>query len=186
MKTKRIDLFSIAKYLLLIFFAFLVLYPIYMVVTGSLRNNMEILMDPFGVPDSFMLDNYRRAWSEGGFSLLLRNSVIVTASSVVLLTLFSSMIAFVMTRADFRLRKLLHAIFIIGMTIPFQVGIIPLYLQLSRMGLTDRHLGLIIAYVVNYLSYSTFIAYGFLRKIPKDLQEAAIIDGAGNFGCIGR
>jgi raffinose/stachyose/melibiose transport system permease protein len=152
-----------------------------MVATGSFRTNTEILSNPFGMPDSFMLDNYVKAFKEGMFAVLYKNSAIVTGASVALLTMFSSMIAFVMTRADFIFRKLLHTVFIIGMTIPFQVGIIPFYLQLNKFGLVNTHLGLIIAYVVNYLSYSTFIAYGFFRRLPKELQEAASIDGAGTF-----
>ena len=165
----------------MIFCAFIVIYPIYMVTAGSFRTNMEILMDPFGAPNTFMLDNYAKAFKEGMFAVLYKNSAIVTVASVALLTVFSSMIAFVMTRVDFRFRRLLHVVFIIGMTIPFQVGIIPLYLQLNRFGLVDTHLGLIIAYVVNYMSYSTFIAYGFFRRLPRELQESASIDGAGTF-----
>jgi raffinose/stachyose/melibiose transport system permease protein len=178
---KKIDIFDIVKYLILVFFCFFVLYPIYMVTAGSFRKNMDILMDPFGAPKAFMLDNFIKAWNEGMFYVLYKNSVIVTVFSVVLITLFSSMISFVMTRPDFKFRKALYTIFIIGMTIPFQVGIIPLYLQMSKLGLTNSHFGLGIVYIVSYLSYSTFITYGFFRQLPRDLQEAAYIDGASNF-----
>ncbi|MCL2164058.1 MAG: carbohydrate ABC transporter permease [Oscillospiraceae bacterium] len=181
MNKKRFDFFKIIKYLILSVFSFLVLYPIYMVTSGSFRKNMQILMDPFGMPTSLMLDNYVKAFKEGMFSSLYKNSIIVTVFSVALITLFSSMIAYVMTRPDFKFRRLLNTIFIIGMTIPFQVGIIPLYLQMNRLRLVDSHLGLIIVYIVSYLSYSTFITYGFFKQIPRDLQEAASIDGAGNF-----
>ena len=169
------------KYLFLIIVGIFILYPLYMVVVNSFRTNTNIMMDPFGLPDKLMFDNYVKAWTNGALYALYQNSVIVTFGSVALIALFSSMIGFVMSRADFRFRKLLFTLFVFGMTIPFQVGIIPLYLQMNSFGLTDNHLGLIIVYVVNYLSFSTYIMYGFIRRISKDIQEAALIDGVSNF-----
>lgn len=160
---------------------FLILYPLYMVVIGSLRTNMQILMDPFGLPVGFILDNYVHAWENGKLYSLYMNSFIVTLTSVAVIVLFSSMIAYVMSRKDFKLKGLLFTVIIVGMTIPAQVGILPLYLQMVKMHLANTLIGLIIVYVVNYLSYSTFIMYGFIRKVSKEIQEAALIDGCGTF-----
>lgn len=179
---KKAKALAALKYIFLIVVGIFILYPLYMVVVNSFRTNTNIMMDPFGLPDKLMFDNYVKAWTNGTLYALYKNSAIVTFGSVALIALFSSMVGFVMSREDFRFRKLLFTLFIIGMTIPFQVGIIPLYLQMNSFGLTDSHLGLIIVYVVNYLSFSTYIMYGFIRRISRDIQEAALIDGVSNFG----
>ncbi len=140
------------------------------------------MMDPFGLPESFSLENYVKAWEEGMLYALYKNSVLVTFVSVLLIILFSSMVGFVMTRQDFRFRKPLLVMFILGMTVPFQVGIIPLYLQMSKMGLTNSYVGLIIIYIVSYLSFSVYLMYGFMKGIPVEIQEAAEIDGVSTFG----
>ena len=109
-----------------------------------------------------------------------QNSIIVTFVSVIFIILFSSMMAFIMSRRDFKFRKPLFIMIVIGMTIPFQVGIIPLYMQMSHMGLINKHVGIIIVYVVSYMSFSTFLMYGFFRTVPAEIQEAALIDGVSN------
>lgn len=179
---KKLTPAAIAKYAFLLLVAAILIYPLYMVIVNSFRSNMDIMMDPFGLPDSLDLSNYIKAWTDGQLYSMYQNSAIVTFASVALIILFSSLIGFVMTRDDFRFRNVLFVLFLIGMTIPFQVGIIPLYLQMSKMHLTDSRFGLTMVYVVSYLSYSTYLMYGFMRRIPKEIQEAALIDGASTFG----
>jgi ABC-type sugar transport system, permease component len=178
---KRYDWYKIIQYAFLIIFTFLIIYPVAMVIIGSFRDNISIMTNPFGFPNKLDFTNYVKAWVNGTLYALYKNSIIVTLFSVLLIGLFSSMIAFVMSRHDFKLKKLIFPIIIIGMTIPFQVGIIPVYLQMSRFKLVDTYPGLIILYIVNFLSYSTYITYGFFRKVPVEIQEAAGIDGCGNF-----
>lgn len=181
-KYNRFHFATLLKYLFLCLVAFFILYPLYLVVVDSFRTNTQIMMDPFGLPESFSLENYTKAWEEGMLYALYGNSALVTFVSVLLIVLFSSLIGFVMTRKDFRFHKALLVMFILGMTVPFQVGIIPLYLQMSDMNLTDNLLGLIIIYVVSYLSFSTYLMYGFMKGIPAEIQEAAEIDGVSTFG----
>lgn len=178
---KRYDWLNIIKYVFLIIFTIIIIYPVIMVFIGSFRNNMSIMTDPFGLPDKLDFVNYVKAWVNGMLYALYKNSVIVTFASVALIVIFSSMIAFVLSRRDFKLKKVFFPMIIIGMTIPFQVGIIPVYLQMSKFRLVDTYIGLIILYVVNYLSFSTYIMYGFFKKVPVEIQEASAIDGCGNF-----
>lgn len=178
---KRFDLLNLIRYIFLIISASIIMYPIFMVLIGSFRDNMSIMMDPFGLPNKLFFDNYVKAWTDGILYALYKNSLIVTFASVILIVIFSSMIGFVLSRPDFKPKKILYTIIVIGMTIPFQVGIIPLYLQMSKFKLTDSYIGLIIVYVVNYLSFSTFIMYGFFRNVSKEIQEASVIDGCSNY-----
>ncbi|MCL2163546.1 MAG: carbohydrate ABC transporter permease [Oscillospiraceae bacterium] len=178
---KKVNVFTIIKYALLIIFLFLIIYPIYMVAVGSFRKNTQILMDPFGLPTEFSIANFSKAWISGKLYSMYINSFIVTLGSVAVIILFSSLIGYVMSRRDFKFKKLLFIAIIVGMTIPSQVGIIPLYLQMVKMRLADTLVGLMIVYTVNFLSYSTFVMYGFIKTIPKEIQEAAIVDGCSNY-----
>jgi len=180
-RLKRLSFWTVLKYAFLTVSALLILYPIFMVFTGSFRTNSNIMMNPFGLPTSLNLANFDRAWNNGRLYMYYQNSIIVTFVSVIFIILFSSMVAFIMSRRDFKFRKPLFIMIVIGMTIPFQVGIIPLYMQMSHMGLINKHVGIIIVYVVSYMSFSTFLMYGFFRTVPAEIQEAALIDGVSNF-----
>lgn len=180
MKT-RFGIFNIIKGMFLTVFSILILYPIFFIFMGSFKNNTKIMMEPFGLPQNFTLVNYTKAWTDGVLYALFKNSIIVTFVSVALVVIFASFIAFVMTREDFKFKYLLFIIIIFGTTIPYQVGIMPLYLQLNRFNLVNTYLGLIIVYTVYNLSFSTFIMYGFFKHISKEIQEAATIDGCGNY-----
>ena len=180
MKT-RFSLVNVLKRIFLILFALIIMYPIFFVLVGSFKSNTKIMMDPFGLPHSLSFVNYSKAWTDGVLYALFKNSIIVTFTSVMLVVLFSSFIAFVMSREDFKLKALLYTVIIIGTTVPYQVGILPLYMQLNKFHLTNTYLGLIIVYTVYNLSFSTFIMYGFFRHVSKEIQEAATIDGCGNY-----
>lgn len=180
MKT-RLRLPNVIKNIFLTLFAFIITYPILFVLLGSFKSNKEIMMDPFGLPSTLSIVNYSKAWNEGVLYALFKNSIIVTFTSVILIVIFSSLIAFVMTRENFKFKYFLYPVIVIGITIPYQIGILPLFMQLNSFHLIDTYLGLIIVYTVYNLPFSTFIMYGFFKHISKEIQEAAAIDGCGNF-----
>lgn len=180
MKT-RFGLVNVIKRIFLILFSLLIMYPIFFVFVGSFKNNSQIMMDPFGLPHNLTFVNYSKAWTDGVLYALFKNSIIITFISVMLVVIFSSFIAFVMSREDFKFKFVLYTVIIIGTTIPYQVGILPLYMQLNSFHLVNTYLGLIIVYTVYNLPFSTFIMYGFFKHVSKEIQEAAIIDGCGNF-----
>jgi raffinose/stachyose/melibiose transport system permease protein len=179
---KKFSFGNIVKYIFLIIGAFIVVYPIFTVLMGSLKNNSDIMLDPFGLPHHPIFANYIDAWTDGPLGSLFKNSIIVTFSSVFLVVVFSSMIAFVMTRKDFKkIGNIIFIVIVVGITIPAQVGILPLYLQLSRFNLIDTYAGLIITYIVYYMPFTIFIMQGFFKDVPDEIQDAALIDGCGNF-----
>lgn len=177
----RFRLPNVIKNIFLTLFAFIITYPILFVLLGSFKSNKEIMMDPFGLPSKLSIANYSKAWNEGVLYALFKNSIIVTFTSVILVVIFASFIAFVMSRENFKFKYFLYPVIIIGITVPYQIGILPLFMQLNSFHLTNTYLGLIIVYTVYNLPFSTFIMYGFFKHISKDIQEAAAIDGCGNF-----
>ncbi len=176
MKLKKIP-----KYLVLVFFGLLVLFPIYIVLVGSFKTENQLYDNIFGLPESLSPDNYIKAFFDGGLINYYQNSIIVTVFSLALIVVLSSMAAFALTRKNIKGGKLIYLLFIIGIVIPPQVAIIQLSLQMNKMGLTNSLRGLIAVYVAYGLSFSVFILYGFMKDISKEIQEAAIVDGCSNF-----
>lgn len=171
---------KISKYFVLIFFALLILFPVYMVLTGSFKTEFELYDNVFGLPEKLQWSNYIRAFVDGNLKQYYVNSIVVTGCSIVCIMGLASMAAFAMTRLRLRLSRIIYMLFVIGIAVPTQVGIVQLAVQMSKMHLTNSLFGLICVYVAYELPFSVFIFYGFMQDIPWELQEAAVIDGCGS------
>lgn len=167
----------IVKYLTLIIFAILILFPVYVVAVGSFKSEFEMYNNIFGLPESWGLENYITAFESGQMAVYFKNSLFVTALSVMLLILLSSMTAFALSRLHLRGRSWIYKLFVIGIAVPTQVGIIQLALLMSKLQLTNSLLGLVLVYVAYELPFSVFVFYGYMQSLPWEIQEAAIVDG---------
>jgi raffinose/stachyose/melibiose transport system permease protein len=153
--------------------------PFYFMVQSGFKKQFELLSNPFWkLPQEWTLENYRTVL-EGPFLRALLNSVLVVSVSVTLILLVGSMAAFAFARMDFRLNRPLFAAVIAGLAIPAHVTLIPVYLLTTRMGLYDTLGALIGPYVAFNLPLAIFILTEFMRLIPRELEEAARLDGAG-------
>ena len=172
---------STLKYFILVVFGVIIMFPEYMVITGSLKTTKEIYTNIFGLPTAPKWENYFEAFVGGEMSHYFVNSIIVTGVSIVFIVFLATMSAFALTRKFTRGSKFIYLLFIVGIAIPPQVAIIQLALQMSSMGLTNTLWGLIFSYVAYELPFSVFILYGFMLEVQSEIQEAAIVDGCGNF-----
>ncbi|MDL2237311.1 carbohydrate ABC transporter permease [Christensenellaceae bacterium OttesenSCG-928-K19] len=172
---------KIPKYAVLTIFAIIIMFPVYMVLTGSLKTERELYDNVFGLPADPQWGNYEEAFVGGGLGKYYINSIIVTGVSIVLILVLSSMAAFALTRKFTKGSKLVYLLFVIGIAIPPQVAIIQLSLQMSMMHLSNTLWALIFSHVAYELPFSVFIFYGFMQDIPYEIQEAAIVDGCNNF-----
>lgn len=132
-------------------------------------------------PHSLTLENFVQAWTDGGFSQYFINTFLVVIPSVVLMLLLSSMTAFVLSRYRFRGSRLLLMLFIAGLLLPFQVLLIPVYRLSNFLNIYDSLFALIAIHVAFELGFCTFVLHNFMRTIPKDLTDAAAVDGASVF-----
>ncbi|HHW48839.1 MAG TPA: carbohydrate ABC transporter permease [Clostridiaceae bacterium] len=174
-------LFKIIKYAVLILFAVFIVYPVFVVVMSSFKTTAEIYQDTFGLPSKLNFSSYVTAWVNGNLSTYYVNSVIITFVSIFFVVVLASFASFAITREDCMFKKVLYGAFVAGISIPYQVGILPLYLQMSKLNLVNNRLGLILIYVAFGLPFSVFVMSGFFRTIPKDIEESAIIDGCNNY-----
>lgn len=132
-------------------------------------------------PHSLTLANFVEAWTDGGFAQYFLNTFLVVIPSVILMLLLSSMAAYVLARHRFRGSRFVFIIFVAGLLLPFQILLIPVYRLSNFLNIYDSLWALIAIHVAFELGFCTFVLHNFIRTIPKDLTEAASVDGASVF-----
>ena len=167
--------------LLLAVNAVIMIYPLFVMVTSSFKTNAEIFSSPLALPTHISTANLEKVWGETNFVRYLANSIGITAASVALILLFSTLAGYAIARYQFRLSALVLMFFLSGMTVPLKLAIIPLFIQLDTLGLVDSYLGLVLVYVAMGIPSAVFIMTGFLRTLPRELEESARMDGASEF-----
>ena len=151
--------------------------------TFSLKGNDEIFgANIIGLPQHWLWSNYSSALGTGNMALYFFNSLLVTVVSIGISIIAAMMATYALTRIKWRLSKLTNAFFMLGLTIPLQASIVPVYVVLSKLHWLNKYSTLIVPYSAFTLSMSILICTGFMVDIPYDLDEAAIIDGCGLFG----
>lgn len=156
------------------------LFPVYALVTLSLKDSRQIANSPLSLPSPPTLSNYSSAWTRAALGPSLMNSTIITAGSVVALILLGSFAAYFLARTRARLGYGLYILFLLGIVLPFQLGMIPLYRMVTDLGLIGTHAGMILFYTGIQLPFTVFLYTGFIRALPPDYASAAQIDGASH------
>lgn len=157
------------------------LVPLAWVVISSFKTQGEMLITPWALPKEWKFSNYAEAWQRGKFLQLMKNSVVITAGSLIFMVLFSTMAAYGITRFHSRFCRGSLLYLLVGQTISAAMIVFPIVMILRSMGLNDSHTGLVMTYVAGGLPFATFVMQGFLKDIPRDIYEAAEMDGAGEF-----
>ncbi|MBY0012138.1 carbohydrate ABC transporter permease [Paenibacillus typhae] len=174
---------SIGKILLqvlLILVAVTQIYPLIWLAFFSLKDNSEIFSgDVAGFPKHFLWSNYTKALSEGHILTYFFNSVLVTAVSILLVLILSAMTGYAITRMNWKLSNLTMTIILLGMMVPIHAALLPLFMVLKNAGLLNTYWALIIPYVAFGIPMAVFILGSFFKGVPRELEEAAVIDGCG-------
>lgn len=170
------DRANIFRYLFLCAYGAIALYPIYFVVISAFKQSDEIFLNPMSPPTSLSLDNFVRAWAIGNISVYFRNSVILTCLTIALIMLISTLAAYPISRMKFRFQGVVFIFFISGMMIPIQSTIIPLSFTFGKIG-KDNIPFLILLLAAFQIPITIFLLNGFMKGIPGELEEAAVIDG---------
>lgn len=147
----------------------------------SVRDTHAILNAPWGLPKSIHFENYARAWTAGNFAIATWNSVWVTAVSSAITVGLGAPCAYYLSRVDSRFTRGMTLYFILGLGIPAQVIVIPLFVMLNSLYLTDSLLGLNIVYIGETMPFTVFLLTAFFRSLPAEMEEAASLDGTTPF-----
>ncbi len=154
------------------------LFPILWVALASFRTNAEIFSGGFW-PESFKTDGYAAALEMAPIPEYFLNSVIVSVIAMFINVAGVSMAAYIFARAKFRLSKLLYSVIMLAMVLPGTAMLQPVYMQVRQFGLIDTHAGLILVYSCMGMPLTLMIMRSFFASVPKELEEAASVDGAG-------
>ncbi len=164
---------SISLYALLLLY----LSPFFFVLINSFKSRRQIISNPFGFPAVWSLDNFFTAFQRMNFVSAFMNSLIITVFSVLLIAMFSSMTAYIFVRTDWRFNKAMFFAMVAAMLIPFQAIMIPLVQIYGGLNLLNSRWVLIYMYLGFGSSFAVFLYHGFIKAIPVELEEAAMIDG---------
>lgn len=175
---------TIIKYIALIAVAVIQIFPLYWLITFSLKSNVEIFGDNvIGLPQHWRFENYAEALTKSSLIRYFFNSVFYSAVTVLVAGLLSAMAAYAIARMYWKKRNTVFTIFTVGIMIPAQAALLPLFQLLDKIGLKGGYLGLLIPYIAGAIPMSVMILTGFYKGIPKEIEEAACIDGCGLWRC---
>ena len=179
---KKLKISGVLQYSILIIWTLVNLFPLYWMFTFSLKENSEIFGENIiGLPKKWLWSNYATALTTGNMGRYFFNSIVVTGSTILLTTLFALMATYALTRLEWKGRKLVNNIFMLGLTVPIHAAILPVFIILRSLKMTNSYQALIIPYVAFALAMAIMVSGSFMVNIPKELEEAACMDGCGVF-----
>jgi raffinose/stachyose/melibiose transport system permease protein len=164
--------------LVMIAAAVVFLFPVYVLVTLAFKDKGQIANAPLALPSPVTLDNFSSAWSSASLGAALFNSFAITAISLVALIGLGSTAAYFIARRATRLSYGLYILFLLGIVLPFQLGMIPLYKLMDSLGWLGTYQAIIVFYTGIQLPFTVFLYTGFIRALPRDYADAAYVDGA--------
>ena len=184
---KQLSVSSVLVYIGLVIWALLSIFPVYWMLTFSLKNNTEIFGENvIGLPRYWLFSNYESAIRVGNMGRYFFNSALVAVSTILITLVASFMATYAMTRLVWKGRKAMNKFFMLGLTIPIHASIVPIYIILAKLHWLDTYGAIIVPYAAFSLSMGILISNGFMGDIPYDLDEAAFLDGCGVWGIFGR
>jgi len=168
-------------YVLAIFWAFMTFFPLVITFLSSVKDNAGITLSMFALPEEWRWSNYADAIKVANMGRAVLNSIFVALTSTVLVIISGMLAAYILSRKNFKLRKLIYSLFIIGVMVPVHCTIIPISGMATATGGKNTYWFLILVYVAFNLSQAVFLFTGFLNSIGTELDEAARIDGCNDF-----
>jgi raffinose/stachyose/melibiose transport system permease protein len=181
MKSMKEQTSGVFKSTTLAIYSLIAVVPLMLVLNNSFRTTRQIYAAPLGIPSAEGLGNYAFAWSKANFSQYFFNSVVVTVGALALGVSLALIASYALARIRFPGNGLISALFLAGMLLPAQLGVVPIFHILSMLGLIDNILGLILVYAAQAMPLSVLILTMFFRQLPGELEEAARLDGASRW-----
>ncbi len=171
---------KVLVYTVMILFTVLTVYPIFWLVLQSFKTNTDYLThSKLAFPSTWYLGNYAFVMKQGNFLMFFKNSVIYAGVTVVAVVILSNMAGYAFAKLEYKITRLLHGLFIVGILLTLQSILIPLFLMVNATGIHNTRLAVLIPYIALGLPMGVYLCTDFEKSIPDELLEAARIDGAG-------
>lgn len=165
---------------ILILYTFITIFLVGNTVLSSFKPKQELIQNTFGFPKTFTLENYKILLGEEGFGKYFINSLVLVFLALILLIAVSSTVAYGLAQYDFKGRGFLQTYFLVGLMFPIQLGILPLFVMLTKLHLNNNLAGLALLYAAN-MSFPVFVFSKFFKALPYSLIESSRIDGASEW-----
>jgi len=165
-------------YALLGVLAFIALFPIALLVLNSVKASPEIVQSPLSLPAALRWDNFTRAWEDARFGTTLVNSALLTGMTIILVCTTGSAAAYVLARKKVKSWKIVTFYLLASTTAPIQLFLFPLYFGFAKLGLINNIFAVALVYTAIYSPFAIMLLRTYFLAIPKELEEAALIDGA--------
>lgn len=169
------------RYLVLTIFMMIVLLPVWGMLMSAFKSDTQIASSPFSLPQTWTLENFQQAWTIGKFNVFFKNSVIVTSAVVISSVFLSTLSGYAFGQLPIPGKNLLFPLMLLGYMVPFEAVIIPLYNWLDVLGLRNTYWALILPQVGLSVSFGTLWMSSFFENTPKELVDAATIDGCNRW-----
>ena len=166
---------------LLIVLSILMVYPIVIIVITAFKPNLEVLTNPTGLPIEPTFDNFITSWQQAGFTNLFANSILLTLVSMTLATFIAALAAYAIVRQATKIGSGIYLLIAAGIFLPLQLALVPQFRVVRDLGLINNYVGVILIYIAGAIPFGVFLMAAFMKQVPKEIVEAAIIDGAGYF-----
>ncbi len=163
------------------------IYPVLWLIMSSFKTTQEFSLYPsYSLPKALHFENYVEAWTSGNMGTFFKNSIICTVGSLILIVVIALPVSFALTKMHWKGKKFFNQYFLMGLMIPIQVSLIPVFQIFKSMNLLNNHLGLILVYTVFGMPMTILMFTGFFESFPNEMLEAAVIDGCSIYGCLTR
>ena len=174
------------NYIVLTILLAFALGPLIVLVFNSLKTTTEIGRNPLGPPQSFIWENFPKAWDIGNFSVTTRNSAVLVVGTVIGVLLLGGMAAYSLAKLDLPGSGPLTLYLLIGTSLPLQLYLVPLFFAWQRLGLVNNLFGLILIYIATNAPFAVFLLRSYMLQLPRDFEDAARVDGASEWQVFAR
>lgn len=176
-KKKKISIWFIIKYIFLFAMLLFALEPLLQVFINSFRSDREVKTMPLGLPKKWVFNNYPETWQIGGYGQAYINSLLIAAVVIVVVLAVAGLGAYSISKLEYKGRGFFNAYFFVAISLPGFLYIVPDYFIFNKLHLIDTRVGLMLVYIAMQIPFNMLLLKTFLAGIPRELEEAAKIDG---------
>src|SRR5579875_2309217 len=164
--------------LIVLFWSALVVIPLVVLLSVALKSPVDLLNNPMGWPTRFVWSNFVDAWNNAALGQAFFNSVLIAGATVLGLIVCGALAAYPLARFTGSWSRRIYIYFVVGLIVPIQLGLFPLYKEMHDLHLINTYCGVILLYIAVNLPFVIFLYTGFIKAVPRELEEAALLDGA--------
>jgi raffinose/stachyose/melibiose transport system permease protein len=177
LKRKHLPSGGNLKYVFLIAYALVILVPLFFILLSSFKDDEDLFMRPFAIPRVWHFEYYREVWVHYELYKYFLNSIYYTSVSVIATVSLCALGAYSIVRLKWRLKNAAFSFFLLGLMVPTHALVVPLYIMAVKLRMNDPRITIVLIMTATHITSSLFILSGYLKKMPLEMEEAAVIDG---------